>query len=77
MAKHIPTESRVIVKRVINLSWIPKELLIEVANFEEFGEKCYVPYSLENLEEYSALDTWIAKNYQELDNTEFLIHMDY
>lgn len=70
-------ESQIIVKRVINLSDIPKKLLGEVDHFVEYEEGCYISYSLENLEVYDDLQDWIAKNYQELDNTEFLIKMDY
>ena len=70
-------ESRVIVKRVISFCSLPEELIPETHWLCDYPTGCYVEYSLENLEVYNELQDWIAKNYQELDNTEFLIHMDY
>ena len=70
-------ESRVIVRRVIGICDIPLEVLPEDHYLYDYLPGSYAPYSLENLEVYNELQDWIARNYQELDNTEFLIHMDY
>lgn len=64
-------------KYAISYCEIPEDLTNDLW-IAEFQNGCYVVYSLEIPENYSAFDQWIIDTYPELkDEDTILIHMDY
>lgn len=66
-----------ITRKVISYCEIPED--IEKGWLDDQGCDVYVDYTLSDSAEYShnELDEWLIKNYPELINTQFLIHIDY